>query len=140
MIILDTNVLSEAMRPVPTPAVLEWLATHPASSLFTTTITQAEILVGLELLPKGRRRTVLASAVEAMFQDDFGGRILPFDVDAALALSQIAVARRKAGRPIQQADAQIAAIARSRSAVLATRNVKDFEHCGIRMVNPWRPH
>ena len=119
MIILDTNVLSEVMRPRPTAEVLRWLATHPASRLFTTTITQAEILYGLELLPKGKRRAALQSAVEAMFEEDFADRIVPFDSDAARVFPQIA------------------AIARSRGAALATRNTGDFEHCGITVLNPW---
>lgn len=137
MIILDTNVLSEALRRIPAPVVLRWLAAHPASSLFTTTITQAEILYGLELLPKGKRRTALQSAVEAMFEEDFADRILPFDSDAARMFPLIAVSRRESGHPIAQSDAQIAAIARSRGAALATRNTADFEHCGIPLVNPW---
>ena len=109
MIVLDTNVLSEVMRPLPTAKVLRWLATHPASRLFTTTITQAEILYGLELLPKGKRRAALESAVEAMFEEDFAGRILPFDSDAARVFPQIAASRRALGRHITQWDAQIAA-------------------------------
>ena len=137
MTILDTNVLSEVMRPLPTAKVLRWLATHSASRLFTTTITQAEILYGLELLPKGKRRAALQSAVEAMFAEDFAGRILPFDSDAARVFPQIAASRRALGRPITQWDAQIAAIARSRGASLATRNTGDFEHCGITVLNPW---
>jgi hypothetical protein len=119
MIILDTNVLSEAMRPVAAEAVLRWLAIQPASRLFTTTITQAEILYGLDPMPKGKRRSALQSAVEAMFEEDFPGRILPFDSDAARVFPQIA------------------AIARSRDAALATRNTSDFEHCGIRLLDPW---
>ena len=137
MIILDTNVLSEVMKPAPAAKVLRWLATHPASRLFTTTITQAEILYGVEVMLKGRRRAALESAVEAMFAEDFADRILPFDNDAARAFPQVAAARRALGRPIAQWDAQIAAIARSRSAALATRNTEDFEDCGIELVNPW---
>jgi toxin FitB len=137
VIILDTNVLSEAMRPFPAAEVLRWLGSHPASSLFTTAITQAEILYGLQLLSRGKRRTALESAIGAIFEEDFAGRILPFDSDAAHVFPQIAVARRALGRPISQLDAQIAAIARSRGAKLATRNTQDFEHCGITIVNPW---
>jgi hypothetical protein len=138
MIILDTNVLSELMRPEPASEVLRWLATYPASRLFTTAITQAEILYGIELLPAGKRRAGLESAVEAMFEEDFTGRVLPFDSDAARVFPQIAASRRALGRPITQIDAQIAAIARSRGATLATRNSGDFEHCGIPLLNPWR--
>jgi len=138
MIILDTNVLSEVMKPAPAAQVLRWLAAYPAARLFTTTIAEAEILYGLELLPEGKRRTALQSAVEAMFEEDFAGRILPFDEDAAGRFAKIAAARRAMGRPITQFDAQVAGIARSRGAALATRNTSDFEHCGVRVVNPWR--
>ena len=138
MIILDTNVLSEVMRPAPAAQVLRWLAAHPAARLFTTTIAQAEVLYGLELLPEGKRRRALQSAIEAMFEEDFAGRILPFDGDAAGMFAKIAAARRAMGRPITQFDAQVAAIARSRGAAVATRNTNDFEHCGIRVVDPWR--
>ena|ERR1700730_2886149 len=137
MIILDTNVLSDVMRPLPTPEIVRWLATHPASSLFTTTITQAEILYGLELLPKGKRRAALENIIESMFEEDFADRILPFDSDAARVFPKIAAARRSIGRTISQLDAQIASIARSRGAVLATRNAADFERCGITVLNPW---
>jgi toxin FitB len=137
MIVLDTNVLSEVMRPVPATKVLRWLGSHPASRLFTTAITQAEILYGLQLLVKGKRRTALESAIRAIFEEDFADRILPFDSDAAHIFPEIAVARRAMGRPITQLDAQIAAIARSRGAELATRNTHDFEHCGITVVDPW---
>src|SRR5436305_13524437 len=129
MISLDTNVLSEVVGPSPSDTALQWLADQPAASLFTTTITQAEILFGLELLPKGKRRSALQSAAERMFEEDFAGRILPFDSDAAREFSAIASARRAIGRPISHADAQIAAITRSRGAALATRNTREFEHC-----------
>jgi len=137
MIILDTNVLSEVMRPVPAPEVLQWLARHPAAMLFTTTITQAEILYGLELLPKGKRRTALKSAIDAMFEEDFADRMLPFDRDAARVFAEVAAGRRAIGRPVAQLDAQIAAIARSRGAKLATRNTQHFDQCGIIVINPW---
>ena len=137
MIILDTNVVSEVMRLTPAPEVLNWLAAQPAARLFTTTITQAEIFYGIELLPKSKRRLALQSAAQAMFEEDFAGRILPFDSDAANMFPHIASSRRIAGRPITQWDAQIAAIARSRGAALATRNTSDFEHCGITLMNPW---
>ena len=137
MMILDTNVVSEVMRPSPSAQVLRWMAAHPAGQLFTTTITQAEILYGLELLPKGKRRTAFESAVEAMFEEDFAGRILPFDGAAASMFARIAAARRTLGRPITQFDAQVAAIARSRGAAVATRNTSDFDHCGVTVVNPW---
>ena len=137
MIILDTNVVSEMLKTTAAPEVLRWVAVQPVSRLFTTTITQAEILYGLELMPKGRRRTNLQLAIETILQEDFADRILPFDGDAAHAFAQIASARRALGRPIAHPDAQIAAIARSRGVTLATRDSRDFEHCGIRLVNPW---
>jgi hypothetical protein len=100
-------------------------------------VTQAEILYGLQLLLKGKRRTALECAIGAIFEEDFAHRILPFDSDAAHVFPDIAVARRAMGRPISQFDGQIAAIARSRGAKLATHNTQDFEHCGITLVNPW---
>jgi hypothetical protein len=138
MIVLDTNVLSEVMKPIPATEVLGWLADHPPSSLFTTTISQAEILYGLEVMPKGKRRATLKSIVEAVFEEEFADPILPFDVDAARVFAQIAVLRRSLGRPISQWDAQIAPITRSRGASLATRNVVDFENCGIHLLKPWK--
>lgn len=137
MIVLDTNVLSELMRPVPAPVVMRWIAGHAATSLFTTTVTQAEILYGLELLAEGRRRNRLGTVIEAIFREDLRDRILPFDSPAARAYAPIVVARRRSGRPISQMDAQIAAIARSREATVATRNVVDFEGCGVEVVDPF---
>jgi predicted nucleic acid-binding protein len=137
MIVLDTNVLSETMRPSPAAEVLRWMAGHPASQLFTTTITQAEILYGLELMPRGKRHDSLKSLIEMMFEEDFSSRVLPFDGDAARVFAKIVTSRRKLGRPISQLDAQIAAISRSRGALLATRNIEDFENCAITLVNPW---
>jgi len=138
LIVLDTNVLSEMMRPASDPVVTEWLSARPATSLFTTTITQAEILYGLQLLTAANRRSRLATAAQEMFAIDFAGRVLSFDQAAAQAYAEIAVARRRAGRPIAQFDAQIAAIARSRDAAVATRNVPDFEVCGIGVIDPWQ--
>jgi len=109
------------------------IRTSPAA----TAITQAEILYGLELMPKGKRRAALQSRTETMFEEDFADRVLPFDTDAARMFARIAGSRRASGRPIAQWDAQIAAIARSRGATLATRNAADFEHCGITVLNPW---
>ena len=138
MILLDTNILSELMRAAPEAAVEQWLADQPAVSVFISAITEAELRYGLALLPPGKRRSALAVEIENMLREDFSGRILPFDSPAAIAFAEIAAERRQAGRPISQADAQIAAIARSRGAALATRNALDFEGCGIEIVNPWR--
>jgi predicted nucleic acid-binding protein len=137
MILLDTNILSALMRPAPEAAVERWLADQPAASVFISAITEAELRYGLALMPSGKRRSVLAAEIEGMLGEDFIGRILPFDSPAAVAFAKIATERRQAGRPISQADAQIAAIARSRGATLATRNVSDFEGCGIEVLNPW---
>jgi len=138
MIILDTNVLSELMKPAPSASVVAWASAQPAAGLYTTSVTQAEILHGLVLLPKGRRRVALEAAATSMFAEEFRGRILGFGSDAAPAYARIASERRRAGRPISQFDAQIAAIAASTGAAIATRNVADFEGCGVTVVDPWR--
>ena len=137
MIILDTNVLSELMRPKPSARVAAWVRKQSATELFTTSITEAEILYGIELLTKGKRRDGLLAAAEAMFAEDLGGRIFGFESEAARAFSRIAAYRRALGRPISHADAQIAAIAQVRGAKLATRDVADFEDCGLDIVDPW---
>ena len=137
MIIIDTNVLAELMKPKPDPHVVAWIAKQLAVELFTTSITEAEVFYGIELLSKGKRREALLGVAEAMFAEDFAGRILGFESDAARAFSRIAAHRRALGRPISHADAQIAAIAQARSAKLATRNLGDFQHCGLDVINPW---
>ena len=137
MIVLDTNVLSEFMKARPATKVVEWLAAQLVSSVYTTSITQAEILHGLLLLPQGRKRDNLEAAAQAMFEKDFSGRILPFGSDAAPLYARIAADRRKTGRPISQFDAQIAAIVRLSGAALATRNITDFQECGVTVINPW---
>ena len=137
MIILDTNVLSELMRSKPSPGVVAWVARQPAAELFTTSITEAEIFYGIELLTKGKRREGLLAAAEAMFAEDLAGRIFGFESDAARVFSKIAAHRRALGRPIRHADAQIAAIAQVRGAKLATRNIADFEDCGLDVLDPW---
>jgi predicted nucleic acid-binding protein len=138
MILLDTNVVSEIIRPTPEPAVEAWLATQPEASVFICATTEAELRYGVALLPAGRRRSILAADVERMLTVVFSGRILVFDSAAAIEYAVVAADRRASGRPISFADAQIAAIARSRGAGLATRNVSDFEGCGIDLVDPWR--
>ena len=137
MIVLDTNVVSELMKPAPAESVTRWVADQPATSLYTTSVTQAEILHGILLLPAGKRRNALEAAAEAMFREEFGGRILGFGADAARPYAQIAVERRRAGRPISHFDAQIAAVARSAGAAITTRNVADYEGCGVKVLNPW---
>jgi hypothetical protein len=137
MIVLDTNVLSEAFKPSPSEAVLGWLGAQEPPSVFITTITQAELLYGVEMLPSGKRRLRLSAAIEQVFMEEFRERILPFDQDAARVFAKIVAGRDALERPISQFDAMIAAIARSRRAALATRNTSDFEHCGVRIINPW---
>jgi len=138
VIVLDTNVLSELMSSAPSETVRSWvLREHAASPLYTTSVTAAEILYGVELLPAGKRKDRLVTEAKAMFAEDFAGRVLSFDLDCARVFSEIATRRRRSGRPIAEFDAQIAAIAYVHGAVLASRNTADFEGCGVRVVNPW---
>ena len=137
MIILDTNVVSELMRPSPSSQVVRWLNAQSSSVLHTTSVTEAEILHGIEAMPAGKRRAAILESAQQMFEVEFGRRILPFDSRAAREYARIASERRSAGRPISQFDALIAAIASGTRAALATRNVADFEGCGVKLVNPW---
>jgi predicted nucleic acid-binding protein len=137
MIILDTNVLSETLRLKPADSVKRWMETQRSTSLFTSAICEAEILYGLSLMAAGRRRAELEHTVAAMFAEEFAGRVLAFDSAAAKAFAEIAARRRRLGRPISEFDAQIAAIALSHGATVATRNADDFADCGIALINPW---
>lgn len=137
MIVLDTNVVSELMRGSPQQTVLAWFGAQSPSSLFVTTVTEAEILTGIALLPYGRRQRGLSEAATRVFTTLFAGRILVFDSDAANIYAEIFAQRHAAGRPISQADCQIAAIARSREASIATRNVTDFEGIEVELIDPW---
>ena len=136
-IVLDTNVISELMRPAPHPAVLGWMAAQPRATLYTTSINQAEILFGIAMLSQGRRRAAVAAAAEAMFADDLAGRILPFSGVAAAHYAGIVVIRRRSGSPIEAFDALIAATALAADAAIATRDVGGFDGCGVRLINPW---
>ena len=138
MIVLDTNVLSEALRPVPEPSVLDWLSNQPRASIFITTVTRGEILYGIRILADGKRRRGLLDAAMKIFDTDFADQVLSFDSEAADMYADIAASRRVAGKPISQFDAMIVAMARSRGASLATRNAKDFEDCGVDVINPWK--
>jgi predicted nucleic acid-binding protein len=138
MIVLDTNVISEVLRQNPSAKVLEWMRSEPLASLFTTAITEAELLYGIALLPDGRRRQSLEATVTMILTEDFSERILPFDSAAAREFAEIAASRRRSGRPISDADARIAAIARSRGAAVATRNIEDFTDCRLSVIDPWR--
>jgi len=137
MIVLDTNVLSEIIRTVPEPRVMQWLQEQSVRMLFTTTITRAELLYGACLLPDGKRKSLTIQAISEIFMVELHDKVLGFDNDAAQAYAEIAASRRLAGKPISQFDAMIAAITKSRGAKLATRNVKDFVDCGIKIINPW---
>jgi predicted nucleic acid-binding protein len=138
MILLDTNVLSEFMRPQPAARVVAWLDEQPAGEVCTSAICRAEIELGLLLMPSGKRQEALSRAAQAMFAEEFAGRCLPFDEDAARHYARIVSARTRSGRPISVEDAQTAAIALARRMPLATRNTTDFELIdGLEVVNPW---
>jgi predicted nucleic acid-binding protein len=137
VIVVDTNVISELMRGEPHPAVLAWVAAQPRALLYTTHITQAEILYGIAALREGRRRAALAVAAQAMFVEDFAGRILPFEARAAACYPGIVLARRRAGNPIEKFDASIAAIALAAGAEVATRDTGGFAGCGLTLIDPW---
>jgi predicted nucleic acid-binding protein len=137
MIVADTNVVSELMRPSPSPALRTWLSRQAAGDLYTTAITVAEIRYGLERLPGGRRKDRLRAAADEVFAalSEF---VLPFDAGAAVQYPRIARHRDEAGLPISGLDAQIAAICRARGAALATRNIKDFLGTGVEVIDPWQ--
>ena len=137
MYVLDTNVVSELMRPEPDPGVEAWVAKRRAAHLFLSATGEAELRYGVAIMPAGRRRDALAAAVDGLVRDDFAGRVLPFDSAAARAFAGIAAARRGDGRPVCQADCQIAAIAQARGMAVVTRNVRDFEDMGIEVADPW---
>jgi toxin FitB len=138
VILLDTNVLSELARAAPDPAVLAWADAIPVARLCTTAITEAEVRFGIELLPPGRRRERLELALEAVFRGVIAGRVLPFDRAAALIYGGLAAQRRRIGRSIDVPDLQIAAIAVARGVdAIVTRNHRDFEGCGVSLIDPW---
>lgn len=137
MIVLDTNVISELLRPMPAGQVEAWLAAQDGATVYFTAVGEAELRHGLAILPEGRRRDDLSRAVEVILSEDFRGRILSFDRPAARSFAAIASERRAAGRLISQLDCQIAAIARANGAAVATRNTRDFAGCGVVVVDPW---
>lgn len=137
MFLLDTNIISELMKPAPNQKVNDWISDHPEMSLFTSTITEAEILYGISILAKGKRRLHLLSTAKKIFSEDLQGRVIPFDSQAASLFASISANRKIIGQPISQFDAQIAAISKSRGASLVTRNSSDFHDCGIEVINPW---
>jgi toxin FitB len=136
--LIDTNVLSELMRSKPDPQVISWFDLHVDAECYTSSITKAEIFLGLALLQEGMRRTRLTIAAEKMFSDDFSERRLPFDDQSAIMYAEVVSLRRGTGKPISTEDAQIAAIALTHNLTLVTRNTKDFMAIeGLMLVNPW---
>ena len=137
MFAIDTNVASELMRPEPTPAVAAWIAERDAQEMYLTAVSEAELRYGVAIMPVGKRRNALEAAMTHWLDQGFRERILPFDSAAARAYAEIAADRRQAGRPIGEADCQIAAICQSRGASLVTRNLRDFSGTGVDIVDPW---
>ncbi len=138
MILLDTNVLSELIRPSPDSKVLLWLDTQPDMDIWISAVTVAEIRLGIELLPDGKRRALLSDLAERMFREEFSERCLPFDFPAAGEYASIVATRMRQSSPISVEDAQIAAIALTTGLLLATRNTKDFLGIeGLKLINPW---
>ena len=137
MIILDTNVVSEPMKAASDPAVTAWLDRQAAETLYLTTTSLSELIVGIEFLPGGRRRQGPAQALAALLERLFGGRILPFDAPAAAAYATIVGRARTAGRLVSVGDGQVAAIATMRGFAVATRDTAPFVASGVRVINPW---
>jgi predicted nucleic acid-binding protein len=137
MIVLDTNVLSELMRAKPAPEVMAWIDAQPISQLFTSSITVAEILYGIARMPDGKRKQGLLDLATLMFDEDFAGRILSFDADAAVHYAGLAAESEAKGQVVDMADGQIAAIAALHDARVATRNVRHFDYLGVPVINPW---
>ncbi len=137
MILLDTNVLSAVMRDTPDLAVVEWLDNQPVESIWTTSITVFEIRTGIDLLERGRRRKQLDESFSRLLTEDLNGRVQSFDQTAALAAGSIAASRQRAGLVVEIRDVQIAGIATSRHATVATRNTGHFEGTDVELVNPW---
>lgn len=137
MIIVDTNVISELMRPSPAATVVSWVRVHSQRELYTTAVTLAEVRYGIERLDAGRRKELFKAAADEIFSS-FKEYVLPFDQAAAIQYATIVSARDLAGLPIDGFDAQIAAICYIHNAVLATRNVKDFQGTGLEITDPWQ--
>lgn len=137
MIILDTNIISELMKPLPAQSLLAWLDQQESDTLFITSVTVGEIMYGLHALPEGRRRASLEDAFKKVLNEAFAGRSHPFDDLAAMQYGKIMSACKGKGRGMSVCDGQIAAIVAAHRCQLATRNIKDFEACGISVVNPF---
>lgn len=136
-VLLDTNVVSELLRPQPAHNVVRWLSATPPESIRFSAVGVAEILLGIELLPASAKRDRIRSRFLALLERSLQGKVAPFDDRCALRYAQIVAFRRSAGRPISNLDAQIAAIARANDLVLATRNTRDFDQCGVDVVDPF---
>jgi toxin FitB len=136
VIVLDTNVVSELMRPSPSKSVVRWLRNHDERDLYTTSITLAEIRYGIDRLADGRRNELLRTTADDVFAT-FEEHVLPFDAKAAVRYATIVRRRDRVGLPIDGFDAQIAAICHSHAAELATRNLRDFRDTGINVIDPW---
>lgn len=137
MIVLDTNVVSEFLRPRPDPSVKAWLNGTDSHALAVTAVTVAELLAGVAFLPRGRRRATLGDSVAGILGEAFAGAVLPFDADSAGYYADVLAARRTADASIAVLDAQIAAICRQYDATLATRNTRDFKGVGLELIDPW---
>ncbi len=136
MIVVDTNVASELMRPSPSPVVRDWVSGQRGKDLYTSTVTVAVIRYGIERLPAGRRKELLRAVADEIF-GIFAEQVLPFDTAAAAEYAAVVSHRDALGMPIEGFDAQIAAICRGRGAALATRNATDFRGTGIDVIDPW---
>lgn len=137
MIVIDTNVVSEVMKPLADLRVSIWLRQQPIDRVYITAITKAELLYGLALMADGKRKQALAGAIQIFLGERLRTPVLAFEGQDALAYARISARRRKSGRPVRELDGQIAAIAASRGFAVATRNIRDFEGCGIETINPW---
>ncbi len=140
MIVLDTNVISEIMKPAElrSAKVFTWLRSYSPPDVFTTTISLAEVLAGIAILPIGKRQNKMREAADKVFSSVFPQRILPFDETAAVAFANLITLRRRKGLSYDAFDVQIAAIAKSRGMAIATRNTDDFSDAGLDIVNPWK--
>jgi len=137
MILADTNILSELMKPLPNNRVIDWMDSLEQKDLGITSVTVAEILYGIAALSDGKRKQLLLEVAGAMFEEDFYGRIFAFDEQSAVEYADIVLQRERSGRPISMPDAQIAAICRAGNFKLATRNTSDFEGTKIELINPF---
>lgn len=137
MIVLDTNVVSELLRPTPDPAVIDWVDARHSSEFVLTALTAAELRAGVARLPDGKRKEDLGRGIELLLNETFAGAILSFDADSATHYAEIVATRTRSGRPISTFDAEIAAVCRHHDATLATRNTADFVTTGVTLVDPW---